>query len=297
MTALLDHAADLPVAAEVRPEVAAIEQNRGLLADPDPVPGHRREADGGVAVGAQRGPRRLHLGSRGRAGVPRSLGDLAEAHPGAAVRPARRRAGRGSCRRSPWGRPRRSWTPSGRPKLSELRAIGDALPTRFSNALAAAAKLLEPKAQHVKLAGWYDQERGRPEVLAEVGGRPDPREAEGRSRDPLTSRREIIVHARRWRSDLRRQLENVVVQARDLAEAAARASLEAVGGRCRRAVRALLGGGQGRSATGCAPEGGRRGTGGTRRRRPRRSTSSPRNSPTNTGTGCSSPGSWPRTTC
>ena len=38
-------------------------------------------------------------------------------------------------------------------KLSELRAIGDALPTRFSNALAAAAKLLEPKAQHVKLPG------------------------------------------------------------------------------------------------------------------------------------------------
>ena len=40
-----------------------------------------------------------------------------------------------------------------RRKLSELRAIGDALPTRFSNALAAAAKLLEPKAQHLKLSG------------------------------------------------------------------------------------------------------------------------------------------------
>ena len=38
LTALLDHAVDLPVAAEVQPEVAAIEQNRGLLADPDPVP-------------------------------------------------------------------------------------------------------------------------------------------------------------------------------------------------------------------------------------------------------------------
>jgi hypothetical protein len=37
-------------------------------------------------------------------------------------------------------------------KLSELRAIGDALPTRFGNA-AAAAKLLEPKAQHVSLPG------------------------------------------------------------------------------------------------------------------------------------------------
>ena len=38
-------------------------------------------------------------------------------------------------------------------KLSELRAISDALPTRFSNASAAAAKLLEPKAQHVSLPG------------------------------------------------------------------------------------------------------------------------------------------------
>ena len=33
------------------------------------------------------------------------------------------------------------------------RAISDALPTRFSNAAAAAAKLLEPKAQHVSLPG------------------------------------------------------------------------------------------------------------------------------------------------
>ena len=38
-------------------------------------------------------------------------------------------------------------------KLSELKAIRDALPTRFSNVLAAAAKLLEPKAQEVSLPG------------------------------------------------------------------------------------------------------------------------------------------------
>ena len=36
-------------------------------------------------------------------------------------------------------------------KVSELQAICDALPTRFSNAVAAAAKLLEPKAQQVSL--------------------------------------------------------------------------------------------------------------------------------------------------
>jgi hypothetical protein len=38
-------------------------------------------------------------------------------------------------------------------KLSELRALGDALPTRFNNATGASAKLLEPKAQHVQLPG------------------------------------------------------------------------------------------------------------------------------------------------
>ena len=36
-------------------------------------------------------------------------------------------------------------------KLSELQALSDALPTRFGKALNAAAKLLEPKAQHVSL--------------------------------------------------------------------------------------------------------------------------------------------------
>ena len=38
-------------------------------------------------------------------------------------------------------------------KLSELKALGDALPTRFGKALNAAAKLLEPKAQPVALPG------------------------------------------------------------------------------------------------------------------------------------------------
>ena len=39
LQALLTHAAELPVAGEVRPEVEAIEQNRSLIKDPDPVPG------------------------------------------------------------------------------------------------------------------------------------------------------------------------------------------------------------------------------------------------------------------
>ena len=39
LKALLDHAADLPVAADVQPEVEAIEQYRRLLDEPDSVPG------------------------------------------------------------------------------------------------------------------------------------------------------------------------------------------------------------------------------------------------------------------
>ena len=39
LQALLTHASELPVAGEVRPEVEAIEQNRSLIKDPDPVPG------------------------------------------------------------------------------------------------------------------------------------------------------------------------------------------------------------------------------------------------------------------
>jgi hypothetical protein len=35
----LTHASELAVAGEVRPEVEAIEQNRSLIKDPDPVPG------------------------------------------------------------------------------------------------------------------------------------------------------------------------------------------------------------------------------------------------------------------
>ncbi len=38
-------------------------------------------------------------------------------------------------------------------RLSEWKAIRDAMPARFNNVLAAAAKLLEPKAQEVSLPG------------------------------------------------------------------------------------------------------------------------------------------------
>jgi hypothetical protein len=62
-------------------------------------------------------------------------------------------------------------------KLSELRAMSDALPTRFQNAASTAAKLLEPKAQYISLPGgtiqnendlqaWLDDVKSR--VLAKL---------------------------------------------------------------------------------------------------------------------------------
>ena len=72
-------------------------------------------------------------------------------------------------------------------------------------------------------------------------------------------------------SDLRRQLENVVVQACDLAETAAR-GVEAVGGRRGGAVRPLLEGGQRLSETTAARTDGKRAMRETKPKRRRRST-------------------------
>ena len=78
-------------------------------------------------------------------------------------------------------------------KLPEWGTLRDAMPTRFGQALAAAAKLLEPKAQHVKLPGGTIKDERRPEILAEIGARrPDPRQAQGRSRDVACR----AIHAR-----------------------------------------------------------------------------------------------------
>ena len=153
MNALLDHAASLPVAAEVRPEVAAIEQNRGLLTDPDQVPDIVEKLTAALRSALESSARRLHLGPRGR-----------DWHPSKPRRPGRsslrssgtncsRRAGRACVPTIAVGTTEEVLETLRQTKLSELRAIGDALPTRFGNALAAAAKLLEPKAQHLKLAG------------------------------------------------------------------------------------------------------------------------------------------------
>jgi hypothetical protein len=176
LRALLNYAADLPVVAEVRPEVTAIEQHRSLLADPDPVPGMveklttalrtaLNEAHAACVKGHEAGMASLDASANWQQLKPEERYDLLTKS-GARVVPA-----------VTVGTTEEVLTTLGQTKLSELKAVCDALPTRFNSALGAAAKLLEPKAQPVslpsgtikteaELTAWLDDVRGR--VLAKL---------------------------------------------------------------------------------------------------------------------------------
>ncbi len=163
---LLDHGADLPIAATVKPEIEAIAQNRCLLADPDPVPGlvdqltqalrdalnevHcrcRKAYQGGMAaLDASPVWQKIGPDQRTRIIAQHQLEDLA----GIAV-----------------GSTEEVLNTLNTTKLREWSNLCDALPTRFANALAAAAKLLEPKAQYVKLPGGTIKDE--PELKAWLG--------------------------------------------------------------------------------------------------------------------------------
>jgi hypothetical protein len=176
LTALLNFAADLPVAAEVRPEHKAIEQHRSLLADPDPVPGivekltaalraALNEAHAACVQGHEAGMASLEASSNWQQLKPEQRYDLLT-KTGARIVPA-----------ISVGTTEEVLDTLRQTKLSELKAVCDAFPTRISSALAAAAKLLEPKAQAVSLPGgtikteadlqaWLDDVKGR--VMAKL---------------------------------------------------------------------------------------------------------------------------------
>ena len=147
MTALLDHAASLPVAAEVRPEVAAIEQNRGLLSDPDPVPDLVEKLTAAL---------RSALNQAHAACTSAHEGGLASLEASATwqkLSPEQRydllsKSGSRVVPTIAVGTTEEILETPPRPQASELE--GDrppALPTRFSASPTAAAKLLEPQAQ------------------------------------------------------------------------------------------------------------------------------------------------------
>lgn len=147
---LLEHAADLPIASVAKPEIEAIEQGRSLLADPDPVPGlvdklaqalrdslnqvysqcKQVHQDGMAGCDASPVWRKLSPEQQELIVAQHQLDHL----PGIAV-----------------GSSEEVLCTLNATKLKEWSNLCDALATRFANALTAAAKLLEPKAQYVKL--------------------------------------------------------------------------------------------------------------------------------------------------
>ncbi len=150
LTALLAHAADLPVAAEVQAEVKAIVDHRRLLDDPDPVPGivdkltealrkALNEAHSACTAAHEKGMDGLEANVTWGKLTPEQRNDV---------------LAKNGVRRMPTiavGTTDEVLATLQKTKVSELQAICDALPTRFSNTAAAAAKLLEPKAQQVHL--------------------------------------------------------------------------------------------------------------------------------------------------
>jgi hypothetical protein len=150
LTALLGHAADLPVAAEVGPDVKAIEDHRSLLDDPDPVPGlvdrltealrkALNEAHAACTAAHEKGMDALEANAAWQQLTPAKRYDILSQNgvrqvPAVAV-----------------GSPEEVLATLHQMRVSELRALCDALPTRFSNALGAAVKEQEPEAQQVYL--------------------------------------------------------------------------------------------------------------------------------------------------
>jgi len=149
---LLMHATALPVASEVQPEVEAIEQHRRLLDDPDPMPGLVDKVTQALRVAlndASAQCQRLHQDGR------RTLTDAAVWHK---LTPEQQEALTRQYHLDDLptiavGSPEDILRSLRATRLQEWRNLCDALPTRYHQALTAAAQLLEPKAQHIKLPG------------------------------------------------------------------------------------------------------------------------------------------------
>jgi hypothetical protein len=149
---LLIHCGPVPVGEAVRSEVDAIEKTRGMLSNPDPVPGlvatltqalrnalnearSGCEATRNAGVASLNGSetwKKLEADDRESLTTQFQLDALPAIKVGSAEEVLETLKTM---------------------KLPEWATLRDALPTRFDQALAAAAKTLEPKAQHIKLAG------------------------------------------------------------------------------------------------------------------------------------------------
>ena len=171
LVALLNFAGDLPVAAEVKPEVAAIEKDRKLLANSDPVPGLVEKLTSALRTALNEAHDKFATDYEAR------MTTLTESPAWKQIEQPKRYEilGASGIREMPKiavGTTEEVLDTLQHTKLSELRAMSDALPTRFQNAAAAAAKLLEPKAQYVSLpSGTIKNEGDLDAWLADVKGR------------------------------------------------------------------------------------------------------------------------------
>jgi hypothetical protein len=152
LLALLAYAGELPIAAEVQAAVKAIENHRGLLDNPDPVPALVTK----LTESLRKALNEAHAAciaaqAKGMDGV--------ESNPlWQKLAPEQRYEilSKNGVRQMPAiavGTTEEVLSTLHKTKISELQALCDALPTRFSSAVTAAAKLLEPKAQSVDLPG------------------------------------------------------------------------------------------------------------------------------------------------
>ena len=150
LTSLLANAADLPVATEVQAEVKAIVDHRRLLDNPDPLPGMVDK----LTEALRKALNEAH--SACTAAHEKGMDGLDTNVTWGKLSPEQRYEilSKNGVRQMPTiavGTTEEVLATLQKTKVSELQAICDALPTRFSNAVAAAAKLLEPKAQQVSL--------------------------------------------------------------------------------------------------------------------------------------------------
>ena len=145
LVVLMGHAAELPVAADLRPEMDAIQQHRSLLSNPDPVPGMVEKLTAPLRAALNQESANCSAEFDARSAALEAMPEWDQLTPDQRYQ-VRSKSGITS-------------PPSvaeildtlRQTKLSELKAIKDALPTRFANAAAAAAQLLEPTAQPVTL--------------------------------------------------------------------------------------------------------------------------------------------------
>jgi hypothetical protein len=150
LKSLFDYAVGLPVADEVRAEIEAIETHRGLLADPDPVPGLAEQLTQTIREALnQVHTRCTQLHTEGQQTLGASLIwtqlDPAQQH---TIMSAHQLDG---VPKIAVGSTEEALKTLQAMKLSAWNDLCDALPTRFTQALQAAATLLEPKTQPFKI--------------------------------------------------------------------------------------------------------------------------------------------------